>query len=1017
MLLQYIKPKYQLIFFVLVVLGSVLFSSHRASAAFNDIPACLPQNQAPSASGAAGPCGGGGLNSYFHLSTQPNDGSGNGANIQFTTVKLYRNSAPSTWDDVKVSIDMYGSDCSNKKVYIEYKMLDPNNEQSITNIYDTPSQVGDASCSQLNFTPSSIGGWFVASNIPSHRAANLYVLEVTVRLDSNSATTNLHVKTLSGTRLGYAKNAHAMISNGNIQNRDLNVYQLPFRPECTAFGSSASIRSSLDWVDDDYNTAPSGPENNNLPVNIYKYSDLNPSSAINTPYSNFQYGGHLDVNLQPGYGYKLVFSKVDDGNSIQFDSPFDSVDFDLGCPSTTGTAPSASSCNSVSATDDNGHTVGATRYNTNTYVYVINDHNNKIVDHIVGMGQSWSGSFTPDTKHVRVEVHRKYHASDGSWPEYASSNQTYTCYSATCTLSIQGDGPNGEVIAGHPYTVNGKIINDNYAGNGSVDGYTTYNQPLLPTLNDSGNSNPGTKHLALTIDAANTHATNNPLAIPAGTEGFDGDPNWSDTAPGSPTTINISAYPDYYGSSAIGPPCSGGSAKVYQEFKVTLNARTTLNPTRENPASVNYYTWIDHNYGPPADIVVNWSQGGRQGGSTCSQVVGQTYTSPPTGDVTKADCAPDLVAAGANYCTEIHADYTHGYVGPDGSGDLIGTDTPQTANDCKDIRNEPYVHIFGSDAQAGGGFGAGCTPVKGGIYTYNNTGTLPPSGSGVQIGALAIGPISGFSSALLRGSDPLGPNGATFANDTSGPGNMGGSRCVRDYFSSKPDSATMDTSSGTTLNLSSTGGAQSDKYIKWYKPGGTGTGTLTINGGNITKKVDASIFVEGNLYITNDIKFTQSDWGDIESIPSLVIVVKGGDIRIDPNVKQLDGLFIAQPKGNAGGNIHTCASSGGPITSGLLASCRNQLLVNGAFVAQKVNLLRSFGSLRNSYPGEHLAGSRPGSNADCTDSGPAPVATNDCAAEVFNFGPEMYLAHPSVTPSTGPTKGIYDYITSLSPVL
>jgi hypothetical protein len=146
-----------------------------------------------------------------------------------------------------------------------------------------------------------------------------------------------------------------------------------------------------------------------------------------------------------------------------------------------------------------------------------------------------------------------------------------------------------------------------------------------------------------------------------------------------------------------------------------------------------------------------------------------------------------------------------------------------------------------------------------------------------------------------------------------------------------------------------------------------------------------------------------------------LLVVKG-DIRIDPGVTQLDGLFVAQPGDFGGGTISTCANSGGSFVGGLLSTCRHQLLVNGAFVAQKVNLLRSYGSLRNSYSGETYNGTRPSGSTCSQDAGPASFLTTDCAAEVFNFGPEMYLMHPSVTPSSGPTKGIWDYVTALPPI-
>jgi hypothetical protein len=46
-----------------------------------------------------------------------------------------------------------------------------------------------------------------------------------------------------------------------------------------------------------------------------------------------------------------------------------------------------------------------------------------------------------------------------------------------------------------------------------------------------------------------------------------------------------------------------------------------------------------------------------------------------------------------------------------------------------------------------------------------------------------------------------------------------------------------------------------------------------------------------------------------------------------------------------------------------------------------------------------------------------PGSAPDCAAEIFNFNPELYMSQPGITPSYGAASGKYDAITSLSPVL
>jgi hypothetical protein len=618
------------------------------------------------------------------------------------------------------------------------------------------------------------------------------------------------------------------------------------------------------------------------------------------------------------------------------------------------------------------------------------------------------------------------HESNGTWTYTHDSDWQANCYSAritddsgACTISIDSNIPNtGDgVLGGSTFTAHAVITNTGRAN--------------LP-------SNFGGYNLTITGNGDFPIETSRPTPLTnVGTtigRGISYPVDFTLSAPADIGNYNLSGYPDYWGRGALGGSC-GFNVAVYQHFSVSLRTDTSMDPSTENPSSVTYHSWLRHESGPSANVLVNSSTGQRQGGAVCDSVSNSYVTSnaPPghEDDVINRGCAPDAVAAGATYCTDLSAAYTAGFVGPGGVGNVVPDNgSSQASPSCKTIHNEPYIQVFGADASAGGGFGSQCVSTKGGIYTYYNSGATPPSGSGVQIGALAIGPINGFSSALLRGSAPTGPSGAAFANSqptetgNSGfvGGSMGGSRCIRDYFASKPADTSVDVTNATSLNLSPPSGFPTPyKYTKYYKPNGGTTGTLTINGGTISNNVDAAIYVEGNVYISSNITFAQSDWGSIESIPSLYIIVKGGDIRIAPGVTRLDGLYIAQPKSGgggsvgAGGNIFSCADSG-PITADLLASCRSQLVVNGAFVAQKVHLLRSFGSLRDSYPGEHIGGSRPIDHQVCSDSGAVPLATNSCAAEIFNFGPEMYLSHPAVTPSSGPTKGTYDYATSLSPI-
>lgn len=145
---------------------------------------------------------------------------------------------------------------------------------------------------------------------------------------------------------------------------------------------------------------------------------------------------------------------------------------------------------------------------------------------------------------------------------------------------------------------------------------------------------------------------------------------------------------------------------------------------------------------------------------------------------------------------------------------------------------------------------------------------------------------------------------------------------------------------------------------------------------------------------------------DSLAIPSLYLVAEG-NIYIDPSVKSLDGIYVAQHNGTNGGSIYTCNNAnyngtGQPLiaagNTGYYAACSgNQLIVNGAFVANKVVLGRAYSSADTGAQGDTAASPGTGWNN---------------AAEVFNYTPADWLENPF-----SETTNTYDAITSLPPVL
>lgn len=301
---------------------------------------------------------------------------------------------------------------------------------------------------------------------------------------------------------------------------------------------------------------------------------------------------------------------------------------------------------------------------------------------------------------------------------------------------------------------------------------------------------------------------------------------------------------------------------------------------------------------------------------------------------------------------------------------------------CVTVGTSPYFQVFNGDVLAGALFASECLPTatpSGTIRAFNKGGASY-AGSGVQIAAFSAGTVQGFVSASITGlsaaANPKAPVGLTFANTPADPtkpygGEFAQHVCLPDYWS----------------------------YRTSVQAGGH-----TIASPSINKNNGQIVFVDGDVYIKADgsgrgPNFVGSGW-DAKDMPYFWVVASG-DIYIDSQVETMDGVYVALPRNATdGGRIYTCAVDDGagglkkPTSQDMVQRCNQQLVVNGAFVAKQVKLLRTFGTLEGSTTSD------------------TPSSTQ--AAEVFNFSPEVWLKSPVVIPSTTLK---YDYVTSLPPVL
>ncbi len=646
-----------------------------------------------------------------------------------------------------------------------------------------------------------------------------------------------------------------------------------------------------------------------------------------------------------------------------------------------------------------------------------------------GYNQDKTWFYKPHTKTITTQVIRKWHKRNGTsyfWYEptgidngYDPSNNThtYTCYNASCDLSVQGN------VSGRPNGVQSRSgfgVTAHVHNNGTPEGVDP-----LPAKVDGRplilSSNPGSPVGFWYNPAA-------PDGIPKGDpdewntwDGSDGivEPGWNigNYGVGAKLYYDFDPNPGVQGSDLVVADCTPTSYDVYKRFDLSLSTSVDLSPTAEDPNNVTYSGRAAPGpfFGIPSDppyngnISVDYTAKARKklyGG--VNQIINSQSGRNSTPVVYQWSTDPRPNHAGDKYFMDDNdfcVGQTFGWIGP---GNNFSADTQgncaQKAQQY--IYDRPYLKAYGADVVSGSNFRTGDTCDTTGnaqkISAYRSTESTK-GGSGVQFAAIALDQISGFGSASTRTSSPTWPTGLTFANTLANGGggsdqpNDGGfyagqAVCTKDFYSTlKTGYKKAAAGSNTIAKLNNLVDAlNAGKPTQFLK-----NGNLVITaGGEFTKQ--ATIFVKGNVTIRGNITFQPG---------SYLAIIAQGDIRIKNTVTRLDGLYVAQPKDAAtGGVIYTCTQNNGtPYTNidTFYANCRNQLVINGAFVAKNVKFSRVAHSLREStskeVPSDFSAG----------------TGTN--AAEIFNFSPELYLYTPIFNDAS--TGQPYQYITTLPPVL
>lgn len=298
--------------------------------------------------------------------------------------------------------------------------------------------------------------------------------------------------------------------------------------------------------------------------------------------------------------------------------------------------------------------------------------------------------------------------------------------------------------------------------------------------------------------------------------------------------------------------------------------------------------------------------------------------------------------AGDNYCSHITIDPSEGLV--DRHGNVLSVSVASRSDtSCARVHNRPFFKVTGINGVSAGGEFDSITRAcnVGGTLGgwHNNSDSGYTYGSSVQQNTRSILDIIGVTSSHgANGGNArlaFANTGATTRNDYSPSlgGNFGEAYCFRVIGDAPAGAGGLAATSG----VPAAAGAYSV------------SGNLTLTGGTLGAGKNISIFVDGDVYIQNDVTYNTAGWTP-GSVPSFVLRAKG-NIYIAPGVTQLDGVYIAQQQGSKIGAIYTCANGFNPWpAASMYASCKNQLLVNGSFIADRVNLMRSYGSLRDEKP-------------------------------------------------------------------
>jgi hypothetical protein len=251
----------------------------------------------------------------------------------------------------------------------------------------------------------------------------------------------------------------------------------------------------------------------------------------------------------------------------------------------------------------------------------------------------------------------------------------------------------------------------------------------------------------------------------------------------------------------------------------------------------------------------------------------------------------------------------------------------------------PFLTTEGGDVHAGTRFAP--TPC---LVNPTTPRTVTGTTDGSNVGSKADYILSSSGVVVDSGSGSLRRRFGSSGSPSNNSLTFGNSPSLGNYGElCRPDLATqlLGEPGGVIAGVTNVNVLANDTVSKY-------TGNAILAGGSLANGHHKTLVVDGDVYITSNITRSVTNYANKKAIPSFALIATG-NIYIHPSVTSLYGIYYAGRASNpAAGTINTCSNNGvGPsiVAAGGAALCANNLQIDGALIATRIVLRRTFGGV------------------------------------------------------------------------